>query len=103
MSSENQETPVQKIEEILRESGANVFIVAVASPEGNGRMRALLGMNGSTDDILDLLASVIRRLVDKMKITDRHAKAEVTAEILSQLMQAVCVGADGEVFSVDSL
>lgn len=94
MSNEKQETPVRKIAEILRESGAEVYVVAVASTEGNGRMRALSGMNGSGDDIIQLLASVIRRLVDGMKLPDRKAKHEVTAAVLSLLMQAVVEGAN---------
>ena len=103
MSIDENDTPLQKIVGILRESGANVYVVAVASPDGDDRMRALLGMNGSGDDIIQLLASVIRQLVDNMKITDRHAKAEVTAEILSRFIQAVCVGTNGEVHSVGPL
>ena len=66
-------------------------------------MRALLGMNGSTDDIIELLASVVRRLVDGMKLPDRKAKHEVTAAILSRLMAAVVVGANGEVHSIGPL
>ena len=103
MSNEKQETPVRKIAEILRESGAEVYVVAVASNEGNGRMRALSGINGSVDDIIELLASVVRRLVDGMKLPDRKAKHEVTAAILSRLMAAVVVGANGEVHSVGPL
>lgn len=103
MSSEKQETPVQKIVGILRESGANVYVVTVASPEGNGRMRALLGMNGSMDDIIELLASVIRRLVDGMKFPDTKAKHVVTAAVLAQLTQAVITGANGEAHSIGPL
>jgi len=103
MSNDKQETPVQKIAEILRESGAKVYVVAVASPDGDDRMRALLGMNGSSDEIIDLLASVIRRLVDGMKLPDRKAKHEVTAAVLSLLMQSVVVGANGEVLSIGPL
>lgn len=103
MSNEKQDTPVQKIVGILRESGAKVYVVAVASPDGEDRMRALLGMNGSTDDIIELLASVVRRLVDGMKLPDRKAKHEVTAAILSRLMAAVVVGANGEVHSIGPL
>ena len=103
MSSDKQETPVQKIVGILRESGADVYVVTVASPEGNGRMRALLGMNGSMDDIVELLASVIRRLVDGVKFPDAKAKHVVTAAVLARLTQAVIEGANGEVSSVDTL
>lgn len=103
MSNEKQETPVQKIVGILRESGAKVYVVAVASPDGDNRMRALSGMNGSSDDIIELLASVIRRIIDGMKFPDRHAKAEATAAVLSLLMQSVVVGANGEVHSIGPL
>ena len=103
MSNEKQETPVQKIVGILRESGAKVYVVTVASHEGNGRMRALLGLNGSADDIIELLASVIRRLVDGMKLPDQKAKNGVTAAVLAQLTQAVILGANGEASSIDSL
>ena len=103
MSNGKQDTPVQKIIEILRESGAKVYVVAVASPDGDDRMRAILGMNGSANEIIDLLASVIRRLVDGMKFPDPKAKAEVTAAVLSRLMQATVVGANGEVLSIDPL
>ena len=103
MSNEKQETPVRKIAEILRESGAEVYVVAVASHEGNGRMRALSGINGSVDDIIELLASVIRRLVDDMKFPDTKAKHVVTAAVLSRLTQAVVGGANGEVHSIGPL
>lgn len=103
MSNEKQETPIQKIVGILRESGAEVYVVAVASHEGNGRMRALSGMNGSADDIIELLASVIRRLVDDMKFPDTKVKRAVTAAVLSRLTQAVIEGANGEVHSVGPL
>lgn len=103
MSNEKQDTPVRKIAEILRESGAEVYVVAVASHEGYGRMRALSGMNGSGDDIIQLLASVIRRLVDGMKFPDQKAKEEATAVAMSLLMQAVVGGDNREVHSVGPL
>lgn len=94
MSNEKQDTPIQKIVGILRESGADVYVVAVASTEGNGRMRALSGMNGSGDDIIQLLASVIRVFVDGMKFPDQKAKKEATMVTMSLLMQAVVEGAN---------
>lgn len=103
MSSEKQETPVQKIAGILREYGAKVYVVAVASPDGDDRMRALLGMNGSGDDIIQLLASVIRGFVDGMKFPDQKAKNEATAVAMSLLMQAVVGGDNREVHSVGPL
>lgn len=103
MSNEKQETPVRKIAEILRESGAEVYVVAVASTEGNGRMRALSGMNGSGDDIIQLLASVIRVFVDGMKFPDQKAKKEATMVTMSLLMQAVVEGANEGERSVDPL
>ena len=103
MSNEKQDTPVQKIVGILRESGAKVYVVAVASPDGEYRMRALLGMNGSTDDIIELLASVVRRLVDGMKLPNQEAKNGVTSAVLARLVQAVIVGANGEAHSIGPL
>ena len=103
MSNEKQETPVQKIAKILRESGANVYVVAVASPDGDDRMKALLGMNGSGGDIIQLLASVIRGFVDGMKFPNQKAKKEATAATMSLLMQAVVGGANGEVHSIGPL
>lgn len=103
MSNEKQDTPVQKIVGILRESGAKVYVVAVASPDGDDRMRALLGMNGSGDDIIQLLASVIRGFVDGMKFPDQKAKEEATAVAMSLLMQAVVGGDNREVHSVGPL
>lgn len=92
--SEKQKTPVQKIAEIFREAGADVYVVAVASPEENGRMRALSGMNGSGNDIIQLLASVIRVFVDGMKFPDQKAKKEAIMVTMSLLMQAVVEGAN---------
>ena len=103
MSIDENGTPLQKIVGILRESGANVYVVAVASPDADDRMRALLGMNGSGDDIIQLLASIIRSFVDEMKFPDKKAKREATASVLSRLMAAVVVGANGEVHSVGPL
>lgn len=103
MSNEKQDTPVQKIVGILRESGAKVYVVAVASPEGNGRMRALSGMNGSCDEIIQLLASVIRVFVDGMKFPDQKAKKEATMVTMSLLMEAVVGGANEGVRSVGPL
>lgn len=103
MSIDENGTPLQKIVGILRESGANVYVVAVASPDGDDRMRALLGMNGSGDDIIQLLASVIRGFVDGMKFPDQNAKWKATAALLSLLVQAVDGGANEEVRLFDPL
>jgi len=103
MSNEKQDTPVQKIVGILREYGAKVYVVAVASPDGDDRMKALLGMNGSGDDIIELLASVIRGFVDGMKFPDQKAKKEATAVAMSLIMQAVVGGDNREVHSVGPL
>lgn len=103
MSNEKQETPIQKIAGILRESGADVYVVAVASNEGIGKMNALFGMNGSGGDIIQLLASVIRGFVDGMKFPDQKAKKEATAVAMSLLMEAVVGGANEGVRSVGPL
>ena len=103
MSNDKQETPLQKITKILRESGANIYVVAVASPDGDGRMKALSGMNGSDDDIIQLLASVIRMFVDGMEFPDQKAKKEATVVVMFLLMQAVVEGANEGVRSVGSL
>lgn len=101
--SEKQKTPVQKIEEIFREAGADVYVVAVASPDGGDKMKALLGMNGSGGDIIQLLASVIRGFVDGMKFPDQKAKKEATAVAMTLLMQAVVGDENREVHSVGPL
>ena len=103
MNNGKQETPVQKITEILNESGAKIYVVAVATPDGDNRMRALSRMYGSADGIIELLASVIRGLIDEMEFPDKRAKHEVTAEILSRLMAATVAGANREVQSIDPL
>lgn len=98
--SKTEPTPVDKIRRIIEDSRAKTFIIAVGENHDDG-MDVILATKGSIDDQVELIASIIRRMVDNLKIPPDMTKVDITAAILSRLTRYTTLGEDKDVSKLE--